>query len=363
MLHLAGYAVRSAMRTAEPSFPRLFCVEASLVLQRLLVQLGHQARVVTGDFRLDKSLPNSVDEPEEGLTMTYAHNWVEVGDTVVDITGDQFEHGLDRPWPTVYIGPRTDRYINAMVDDRSGWLESPQCQAALFELRHQFPGFVPADGPEGGLGAGDFSWWSGRDKGDEERFTARLGALGKRVESLLTDLTFRGTGRILPEENAAWTTWAPPTFGDNEAYRHRPHITLDVTPVQLVLHINLELAKNADHFVKLVRKDADWVLRQVRQFGWDLELQIYQRREKRPRLWPLERPAFYPLCDLTPDSLRGAVDLARAWGKREGTRQGFFLSQRIPAARAIALGACLPAELARRIAQLRPGLDDFDWHR
>jgi hypothetical protein len=366
MLDFAGYAVRTAFRLAVPRFPDLCCVEATIVLQRVLEQLGYPARAVEGVFRLDKTVaedPEDPEDPAEGLTLTYGHLWVEVDGTVVDITGDQFDPGLNHPWPGVYIGPRSDRYVGGLPVTDTAALESPACQAALFELRKLLPDWRPAKGPAGGLGAGDFTWWDLRNPQTLDSLMAHLFGLGERVAARVPELDFRALGRILPDENLAWLTWAPPKFGDAEAYRHRPHITLDVKPNELALHLNLELAKNADHFASLVHKDPDWVLTQARQLGCDLELQIYQRKEERVRRWILERPVFYPLTDLTPERLRQVVETAQQWGKQEGTRQAYFISRHIPAARAIAMGEGLAANLARRIEQLLPGLDAFDWKR
>lgn len=364
VLHVAACAVRSAFRVAEPEFPHLRCVESARVLQHVLNQLGYPARVFSGEFRLDKTLPNSPEEPEEGLTLNFAHDWVEAKGTVVDITGDQFDPGLNFPWAPIYIGPHKDRYVGGVEVDSDVVMDDPVCQAVLFELRALFPTRASTEGPEAGIGADDFTLWDLRDPGALKRLMVGLTTLGEKVRDHSSGMTFHGVGRILPDEVFAWMTWAPAEFGDSEAYRHRPHITLDVTPKELVLHINLELAKNADHFAALVKRDPRNVLDNINRLGCGLELQVYQRRQRRVRQWDLERPAFYPVCDLTPDKLLEAVLLAKEWGKREGgTRQAYFVSQRIPAARAIALGAGLPAELARRIAQLRPGLDFFDWRR
>ncbi|MFZ5826583.1 MAG: hypothetical protein ACOY94_20000, partial [Bacillota bacterium] len=90
MLDLAGYTVRAAFEKAVPGFPVLRCVEASTVLHFLLRALGYRARLVKGNFQLDKPLPKSF-EPADGRYLTYAHHWVEVEDTVLDITGDQFD--------------------------------------------------------------------------------------------------------------------------------------------------------------------------------------------------------------------------------------------------------------------------------
>lgn len=68
------------------------CADASRELARRLRAQGHDAVVVSGKF-LVEGRPSP-------------HHWVEVGDTIVDATVDQFQIGFDEPLPQVLVAPR-----------------------------------------------------------------------------------------------------------------------------------------------------------------------------------------------------------------------------------------------------------------
>jgi hypothetical protein len=321
---------------------------------------------MSGNFRLDKPVMQDADAPTEGLSEHFGHVWVEVEDIVIDITGDQFNHGLNTPWPPVYIGSPSDRYLDGAEKDSTEYLQSPLCQAVMQALP-LFYGRIPEDeNPTTGLRAEDFAWWDRRNPQDQRAFRTRLENLGRRIGDALrstgSDLVYRATGEIQKNDWYGWVTWAPLSFGDDKAYRKRPHITLDSNRHELLLHLNLELADNADHFASMVKHDPAGVLGTARRLGCELTLHICQRRHLHGMLWQLEHPVFYCLDELTVESLLAAVRTAEDWGRKLGTRQAYFFTQRIPAARAIALGAGLVPHLVRRIEGLRPALDDFDWN-
>jgi hypothetical protein len=76
------------------------CADASREVAKRLRAQGYDAKVVTGAF-LVEGRPSP-------------HHWVEVGDTIVDATVDQFQIGFD------------DRLPEVLVADRSQW---PQYQS------------------------------------------------------------------------------------------------------------------------------------------------------------------------------------------------------------------------------------------
>ncbi|MGO7847571.1 hypothetical protein ACC671_10825 [Rhizobium ruizarguesonis] len=75
---------RSRLMISFQYFPRGSCDDASLLLARFLGEMGH------GTF-----------QRMAGQRGSDTHVWLEQGDYVIDITGDQF---ADCPHPAVYVG-------------------------------------------------------------------------------------------------------------------------------------------------------------------------------------------------------------------------------------------------------------------
>lgn len=94
--------VRREMFGDRPAQPK--CLECSCRLLAAYTQAGIDASVVAGAFRYDAP---------KGSRDYANHFWVAVGDQFIDISGDQFDSVLTKPFPKVFVGPKdTPNYID-----------------------------------------------------------------------------------------------------------------------------------------------------------------------------------------------------------------------------------------------------------
>lgn len=98
------------------------CVEASERIIEELNKLGEEAQLIEGWVQYDDWSGCSDRSYDE-------HTWVEYGNYVIDVTGDQFDHFMDEPCPEIYIGALS--YPNGwckeepdnLADDEDDWYE------------------------------------------------------------------------------------------------------------------------------------------------------------------------------------------------------------------------------------------------
>jgi len=93
---------------------KTYCLPASRLLKSELIKSGYDATVTQGVFRVDNPDPSATEdwdpkdfENEEEMqeaTYTPLHYWVEVGNTIIDITASQFNDELDDPVSPIEIG-------------------------------------------------------------------------------------------------------------------------------------------------------------------------------------------------------------------------------------------------------------------
>lgn len=91
------------------------CLPVSRHLAYVLISKGYAAaNVVKGMFTIDDPDPSAYEDwsvedfgdedSMESAQRTPLHYWVQIGNMVIDITGDQFNDELDDPWPEIFIG-------------------------------------------------------------------------------------------------------------------------------------------------------------------------------------------------------------------------------------------------------------------
>lgn len=88
------------------------CDICSIQLANSLRKEGLSVQIMVGEFRIDKALEGP---PGPMLFSNPGHYWVLIEDCyVVDLSGDQFDEELFRPFPRVFIALKEDatRHLN-----------------------------------------------------------------------------------------------------------------------------------------------------------------------------------------------------------------------------------------------------------
>jgi hypothetical protein len=93
---------------------KALCLPVSRKLKEALLRNGYDAIVVQGVFTVDNPDPEAYadwdandfenEDQMEEAKYTPLHYWVEVGNTIIDLTADQFNDELDAPVSSIQIG-------------------------------------------------------------------------------------------------------------------------------------------------------------------------------------------------------------------------------------------------------------------